>query len=159
MNAVVGGLIALAVLILLAVVAVLLVERRRSGRQTPAERYRRDVANLQYKPQTWKTKRAAATRAQKHKLWAAGAAGAAGGYVVGTSGTGGRRKWLWRRRLRWWRLRRGRRRLRGLLSRLSRRPPSAVYSPVKFGARFSNIAVMPSVRSLDGRNAEFHAAT
>ena len=88
MNAVVGGLIALAVLILLAVVAVLLVERRRSGRQTPAERYRREVANLQYKPQTWKTKRAAATRAQKHKLWAAGAAGAAGGYVVGTSGTG-----------------------------------------------------------------------
>ena len=33
------------------------------------------------------------------------------------------------------------------------------YSPVKFGGRFSNIALMPSVRSFDGRNAEFHAAT
>ncbi len=33
------------------------------------------------------------------------------------------------------------------------------YSPVKLGERFWNIAVMPSVRSFDGRNAEFHAAT
>ena len=33
------------------------------------------------------------------------------------------------------------------------------YSPVKFGGRFSNVAVMPSLRSLDGRNAAFHAAT
>src|SRR6185503_16226395 len=33
------------------------------------------------------------------------------------------------------------------------------YSPVNSGARFWNMAVMPSVRSLDGRNAEFHAAT
>jgi hypothetical protein len=33
------------------------------------------------------------------------------------------------------------------------------YSPVNWGGRFSNIAVMPSVRSFDGRNAEFHAAT
>ena len=33
------------------------------------------------------------------------------------------------------------------------------YSPVKFGGRFSNVAVMPSVRSFDGSNAEFHTAT
>ena len=33
------------------------------------------------------------------------------------------------------------------------------YSPVKCGVRFSNIAVMPSVRSFDGRNAEFQTAT
>ena len=33
------------------------------------------------------------------------------------------------------------------------------YSPVKFGGRFSNVALMPSVRSFDGRNAAFHAAT
>jgi nucleoside-diphosphate-sugar epimerase len=33
------------------------------------------------------------------------------------------------------------------------------YSPVKFGGRFSNVAVRPSVRSFDGRNAAFHAAT
>ena len=33
------------------------------------------------------------------------------------------------------------------------------YSPVKFGARFSNVALSPSVRSLDGMNAAFHAAT
>ena len=33
------------------------------------------------------------------------------------------------------------------------------YSPVKFGARFSNVAVMPSVRSFDGSIAAFHAAT
>jgi len=33
------------------------------------------------------------------------------------------------------------------------------YSPVNSGARFSNIALMPSVRSLDGKKAEFHAAT
>jgi hypothetical protein len=33
------------------------------------------------------------------------------------------------------------------------------YSPLNSGARLANIAVMPSVRSRDGRNAEFHAAT
>jgi hypothetical protein len=33
------------------------------------------------------------------------------------------------------------------------------YSPVNFGGRFSNVAVIPSVRSFEGRNAEFHAAT
>ena len=33
------------------------------------------------------------------------------------------------------------------------------YSPVKFGARFWNVAVMPSVRSFDGSIAAFHAAT
>ena len=33
------------------------------------------------------------------------------------------------------------------------------YSPVNFGGRFSNVAEMPSVRSFDGRNAAFHAAT
>ena len=33
------------------------------------------------------------------------------------------------------------------------------YSPVNSGLRFSNIALMPSPRSFDGRNAEFHAAT
>ena len=33
------------------------------------------------------------------------------------------------------------------------------YSPVNSGLRFSNIALMPSPRSRDGRNAEFHAAT
>ena len=33
------------------------------------------------------------------------------------------------------------------------------YSPVKLGVRFSNIAEMPSLRSRDGRKAEFHAAT
>ena len=33
------------------------------------------------------------------------------------------------------------------------------YSPVKFGARFSNVAVMPSVRSLDGSIAAFQTAT
>ena len=33
------------------------------------------------------------------------------------------------------------------------------YSPVKFGVRFSNVAVMPSVRSFDGSIAEFHTAT
>ena len=33
------------------------------------------------------------------------------------------------------------------------------YSPVKFGGRFSNVALRPSPRSLDGRNAAFHAAT
>ena len=33
------------------------------------------------------------------------------------------------------------------------------YSPVKFGARLSNVAVMPSVRSFDGSIAAFHAAT
>ena len=33
------------------------------------------------------------------------------------------------------------------------------YSPVKFGGRFSNVAFRPSPRSLDGRNAAFHAAT
>lgn len=37
--------------------------------------------------------------------------------------------------------------------------PSARYSPVKWGGRLSNIAVTASLRSLDGRNAEFHAAT
>ena len=33
------------------------------------------------------------------------------------------------------------------------------YSPVNSGLRLANIAEMPSDRSLDGRNAEFHAAT
>lgn len=33
------------------------------------------------------------------------------------------------------------------------------YSPMKFGARFSKVAVMPSVRSFDGSIAAFHAAT
>ncbi len=33
------------------------------------------------------------------------------------------------------------------------------YSPVKFGGRFSNVAVMPSVRSFDGSIAAFHTAT
>lgn len=33
------------------------------------------------------------------------------------------------------------------------------HSPVKLGVRFANIAAIPSVRSFDGRNAEFHAAT
>ena len=33
------------------------------------------------------------------------------------------------------------------------------HSPLKSGARLANIAEMPSVRSLDGMNAEFHAAT
>ncbi len=33
------------------------------------------------------------------------------------------------------------------------------YSPVNSGLRFSNIALMPSPRSRDGRNAEFQAAT
>jgi dihydrofolate reductase len=33
------------------------------------------------------------------------------------------------------------------------------YSPLNSGARLANIAVIPSVRSFDARNAEFHAAT
>ena len=33
------------------------------------------------------------------------------------------------------------------------------YSPVNLGSRFSNVAVMPSVRSFDGSIAEFHTAT
>jgi hypothetical protein len=33
------------------------------------------------------------------------------------------------------------------------------HSPLNSGGRLANIAVMPSVRSLLGRNAEFHAAT
>ncbi len=37
--------------------------------------------------------------------------------------------------------------------------PRSDYSPVKLGVRFSNVAVMPSVRSFDGRNAEFQTAT
>ena len=37
--------------------------------------------------------------------------------------------------------------------------PLEVYSPLNSGGRLANIAVMPSVRSRLGRNAEFHAAT
>jgi hypothetical protein len=33
------------------------------------------------------------------------------------------------------------------------------YSPVNSGFRFSNVAVMPSVRSFDGNIAAFHTAT
>ena len=37
--------------------------------------------------------------------------------------------------------------------------PVGGYSPVNCGGRLANVAEMPSVRSFDGRNAEFHAAT
>lgn len=89
MNAVLGGLVALGVLITLAVVVVVLVDVRRRRSETVAERYQREIGNLQYQPQTWKTKRAAATRRQNGKLWAAGSAGAAAGFIVGMPGDAG----------------------------------------------------------------------
>ncbi|GFG74042.1 hypothetical protein MBOT_14070 [Mycobacterium botniense] len=35
----------------------------------------------------------------------------------------------------------------------------AVYSPVNFAGRFAKVALIPSARSFDGRNAAFQAAT
>jgi hypothetical protein len=38
-------------------------------------------------------------------------------------------------------------------------PAAAGHSPRNSGTRLENAAVIPSVRSFDGRNAAFHAAT
>lgn len=42
---------------------------------------------------------------------------------------------------------------------LGRCPVAQRYSPVNCGGRLANVAEMPSVRSFDGRNAAFQAAT
>jgi riboflavin biosynthesis pyrimidine reductase len=46
-----------------------------------------------------------------------------------------------------------------LTHRAGDQPVVPGYSPLNSGARLANIAVMPSVRSFDARNAEFQAAT